>query len=192
MTYHGVTGLNQGQDVPVSPSQSLGHPGDAVPVFPIRSFADTISQNQTLAPIFKALATSRHISVAPELGDALLNAFHCYEVFEITDQASFLRDMVLGGPCYSELLLMVLYASASRMIDGLTEEQKLSQGDLFIKLAKAYLYKEMEGPSKITTIQALLLLSSRECALGEISQGWNHAGLAFRIIQDVSAARDIG
>ena len=107
-------------------------------------------------------------------------------MFEIIDQTTFLRDMVLGGPCYSELLLMVLYASASRMIDGLTEEQKLAQGDLFIKLAKAYLGKEMEGPSRITTVQALLLISSRECALGETSQGWNHAGLAFRMIQDVS------
>ena len=121
----------------------------------------------------------------------MLSAFHCYEVFEITEQASFLRDMVLGGPCYSELLLMVLYASASRMIDGLTEEQKLAQGDLFVKLAKAYLWKEMDGPTKITTIQSLLLLSSRECALGEVSQGWNHAGLAFRMIQDVSVPRQL-
>ncbi|RSH80831.1 hypothetical protein EHS25_007000 [Saitozyma podzolica] len=88
--------------------------------------------------------------------------------------------MVLGGTCFSEFLLMVLYACASRMIDGLTEEQKLAQGDLFVKLAKAYLAKEMEGPTKITTIQGLLLLSGRECALGDISQGWNHAGLATR------------
>ena len=164
------------------------------PVIPVTdapnlpSLADTVSQNEALAPIFQALATSKHISVAPELGDTLLNSYHCWEIFETTDRASFLRDMVLGGPCYSELLLMILYASASRMIDGLTEEQKLAQGDLFVKLAKAYLYKEMEGPTKITTIQALLLLSSRECALDDISQGWNHAGLAFRMIQDVSRA----
>ena len=124
--------------------------------------------------------------MAPELGDALLTAYNCYETFEYTHHASFLRDMVLGGPAFSECLLMVLYACASRMIDGLTEEQKIAQGDLFVKLAKAYLIKEMDGPTKITTIQALLLLSGRECALGEVSQGWNHAGFAFRMIQDVS------
>ena len=185
VTYHGVTGWDQGEDLPIS--SPLVHVHDTTAV-PLPSLADTVSQNEALAPIFQALATSKHISVAPELGDALLNSYHCWEILEITDRASFLRDMVLGGPCYSELLLMILYASASRMIDGLTEEQKLAQGDLFVKLAKAYLYKEMEGPTKITTIQSLLLLSSRECALDDISQGWNHAGLAFRMIQDVSLA----
>ena len=173
--------------MPISPSHTSAN-GAAAPAFPLPSLAESIAQNQALAPIFQALATSKHISVASDVGDALLKAFTCYEVFEIIEQATFLRDMVLGGPCFSELLLMVIYASASRMIDGLTEEQKLAQGDLFVKLAKAYLWKEMEGPSKVTTVQALLLLSSRECALGEPSQGWNHAGLAFRMIQDVCGA----
>ncbi|ORX35287.1 fungal-specific transcription factor domain-domain-containing protein [Kockovaella imperatae] len=188
ITYHGVTALNSGPDVMVSPTLLATQGGG--PAVPIPSLAESVSQNQALAPIFQALAASKHISVAPELGDALLSAFHCYEVFEITEHAAFLRDMVLGGPCYSELLLMVLYASASRMIDGLTEEQKLAQGDLFVKLAKAYLWKEMEGPTRITTIQSLLLLSARECALGEVSQGWNHAGLAFRMIQDLGIHHD--
>ncbi|ORY30824.1 fungal-specific transcription factor domain-domain-containing protein [Naematelia encephala] len=188
VTYYGMTGWNQGPDVPVtSPgsSSTRGNISNAPLAIPLPSLAESISQNQALTPLFQTLATSKHISVAPELGDALLNAYHCYQVLELTDQPSFLRDMVLGGPNYSELLLMIIYASASRMIDGLTEEQKLAQGDLFVKLAKAYLVKELEGPSKISTIQALLLLSSRECALGQISQGWNHAGLAFRMIQDL-------
>jgi hypothetical protein len=77
------------------------------------------------------------------------------------------------------------------MIDGLTEEQKLAQGDLFVKLAKAYLAKEMEGPTKITTIQGLLLLSGRECALGDISQGWNHAGLVSGSPSRLIAAKGI-
>ncbi|GFZ47546.1 hypothetical protein JCM24511_05290 [Saitozyma sp. JCM 24511] len=183
ITYHGITGWDPGQDVPSSEwclatSSQHSHTADfPLPAYPFPSLLESVSQNQALTPIFQALATSKHISVAPELGDALLNAYHCYQVFEITSRAPFLRDMVLGGPCFSEFLLMVLYACASRMIDGLTEEQKLAQGDLFVKLAKAYLAKEMEGPTKITTIQGLLLLSGRECALGDISQGWNHAGL---------------
>ena len=198
-----MTGWDRGPDLPtsaVSPNNfSLQASQLPIPAYPIPSLADSVSQNQALAPLFQALAASKHISVAPELGDALLNAYHCYQVFEITHRASFLRDMVLGGPCFSEFLLMVLYACASRMMDGLTEEQKLAQGDLFVKLAKAYLAKEMEGPTKLTTIQGLLLLSGRECALGDISHGWNSAGLvsvafsfsfsssqAFRMIQDVS------
>jgi hypothetical protein len=199
ITYHGITGWDPGQDVPssdwclaTSSSSQHSHTADfPLPAHPFPSLSESLSQNQALAPIFQELATSKHISVAPELGDALLNAYHCYQVFEITSRASFLRDMVLGGTCFSEFLLMVLYACASRMIDGLTEEQKLAQGDLFVKLAKAYLAKEMEGPTKITTIQGLLLLSGRECALGDISQGWNHAGLVSGSPSRLIAAKGI-
>lgn len=129
------------------------------------------------APMFQALASSRHISVAPALGDALLETFFCYQVFNIIQRSTFLRDMALGGPMFSEFLLMSIYASATRMIDGLDVEQRKTQGALFERLAKEHLAKEMDGPTKITTIEGLLLLSGRECSLGNISQGWNHAGL---------------
>lgn len=185
ITYHGVTGWDAGQDVHAPQSESVPNSDFASPPFPIQHAAEMSAHNQALAPIFQALSASKHISVAPELGDALLNAFYSYQVFNVTQRASFLRDMVLGGPNFSEFLLMILYACASRMIDGLTEEQKIAQGDMFVKLSKAYLINELEGPSRITTVQGLLLLSARECAFGETSQGWNHAGLAFRMIQDV-------
>ena len=180
-----MTGWNQGQEVPNTRS-STNFLYPHAPTTPTASSTHSLINAgidltaPDLAPIYQALATSKHISVAPNLGDALLSAYFCYQVLEITHQASFLRDMAFGGPCFSEFLLMVLYASASRMIDGLTEEQKLAQGDLFVRLAKTYLTTEMEGPSKITTIQGLLLLSMRECALGDVSQGWNHAGLVRR------------
>lgn len=61
------------------------------------------------------------------------------------------------------------------MTDGLDIEDRNTQGALFERLAKEYLAKEMEGPTKITTIKGLLLLSGRDCALGNIGQGWNHA-----------------
>ncbi len=130
-----------------------------------------------MAPIFQALAASKHISVAPKLGDALLEAYFCYQVFNIIQRSTFLRDMALGGPMFSEFLLMCMYASATRMIDGLSTDERRTQGDLFERLAKEYLAQDMEGPTKITTIQGLLLLSGRKCALGDVSQGWNHAGL---------------
>lgn len=130
-----------------------------------------------LAPIFQALAASNHVSVAPKLGDALLDAYFCYQVFNIIQRSTFIRDMALGGPLFSEFLLMSMYASATRMIDGLDANERRAQGELFDRLAREHLSKELEGPSKITTIQGLLLLSGRECALGSTSQGWNHAGL---------------
>jgi hypothetical protein len=63
--------------------------------------------------------------------------------------------MALGGPYFSEFLLMTLYASGTRMIDGLGESDRRAQGDLFAKLARDLLVKEMEEPSKITTIRKL-------------------------------------
>lgn len=88
-----------------------------------------------------------------------------------------MRDMALGGPMFSEFLLMTMYTSATSKIDSLEPEERINQERLFSQLAKEYLTKEMEGPTKITTIQGLLLLSGRECATGNVSQGWNHAGL---------------
>jgi hypothetical protein len=114
--------------------------------------------NSSFAPIFQGLAISKHIFVAPELGDALLNAYFCYQVFNIIQRSTFLRDMALGGPLFSKFLLMAMYASATRMIDGMDDEQRRTQGELFIRLAKQYLAEEMEGPAKLTTIQGLLLL----------------------------------
>ena len=182
VTYHGLTGWDRGEDVAATPSaHQLRHQSSHNPstsqTLPMASQIDSANHDLALAPIFQALASAKHISVAPELGDALLNAYFCYQLFEITHRSSFLRDMAFGGPCFSEFLLMVIYACASRMIDGLTEVQKLAQGDLFVSLAKAYLSKDLECPTKTTTIQGLLLLSARECALGDVSQGWNHAGL---------------
>lgn len=163
--YHGLTSWSQGPNIP---STSLP-PQTASPSYEITDPAFT--------PILQALATSKHISVAPRLGDTLLEAYFCYQVFNIIQKSVFMRDMALSGPYFSEFLLMSIYASATRMIDGLDMDDKIAQGDLFERLAQEYLAKEMQGPTKITTIQGLLLLSGRECALGNVSQGWNHAGL---------------
>ena len=63
------------------------------------------------------------------------------------------------------------------MIDGLDEQERHVQGDLFARLARELLAGELGGPSKIPTIQGLLCLAGRECAVGHASQGWNFTGL---------------
>jgi hypothetical protein len=172
--YHGLTSWSHGPNVASEiPTLMVSNP----------SYGMT---NPAFAPIFQALATSKHISVAPKLGDALLDAYFCYQVFNIIQRSAFLRDMALGGPMFSEFLLMCMYASSTRMIDGMDLEERRTQGELFERLAKEYLGKEMDGPPKITTIQGLLLLSGRACALGSVSQGWNHAGLVCVILLPMS------
>jgi hypothetical protein len=162
--YHGLTGWIQ-DDAHVDSEEDIA---------PVASPGLT---NPAFAPFFSALATHKHISVAPELGDALVNCYFSYQVFEIIQQSLFVRDMVLGGPYYSELLLMAIYAAATRKIDGLGIEERKVQRELFEKLAKEYLAKEMDGMSKIPTIQGLMLLSSNALAEGDLSHGWNYAGM---------------
>lgn len=43
----------------------------------------------------------------------------------------------------------------------------------------------MDQGSNIPTTQALLILSSRECAVGRIAQGWLFSGMAFRMMRDL-------
>jgi hypothetical protein len=168
IVYHGVTSLSQGADQPDDDPMSTAPPpsGDG-------------RVDPSFVPFFQALAASKHITVAPEIGDALLDCYFCYSapVFNWVTKTVFLRDMALSGPFFSEFLLMTIYASGTRMIDGLGEHERQAQGDLFIRLAREMLSKELEGPSKITTVQGLLLMSGRECAVGNTSQGWAFAGL---------------
>jgi hypothetical protein len=144
------------------------------------------TSNPVFVPIFEALASSKHVSVAPELGKALLDLYFCYQVLHVVDRSTFLQDMALGGPFFSEFLLMTLYAAGTRMMDGLDSRERLSQGDMFAQRSRDLLAKELEGPSRITTVQGLLVLSGRECALGHASRGWIHAGMVsarFSLLQ---------
>jgi hypothetical protein len=166
VVYHGLTGWSQGPQY-VSPSAPSTLPALSAP-----GLADP-----TFAPFFQALASHKHISVAPDLGDALLECFFSYQIFETIHQPIFLRDMALNGPYFSSFLLMAIYAAATRKIDGLSMHDRSAQGELFMKLAKQYLAKDLERRPTIPLIQGLLLLSSTQLAEGNISGGWLHAGM---------------
>ena len=135
-----------------------------------------------LLPLYQAFASSRHVTVDPHIGDALIECYfsHSAPIFNFVTKSLFLRDMALSGPFFSDFLLMALYASGTRMIDGLDEKERQAQGDLFARLARELLATELGGPSKITTIQGLLCLAGRECAVGHPSQGWNLTGIVSK------------
>lgn len=92
---HGLTSWSQG------PNAADEIPTPHVSVLPAIGMTEP-----EFAAIFQGLASSRHISVAPALGDALLETFFCYQVFNIIQRSIFLRDMALGGQLFSEFLLM--------------------------------------------------------------------------------------
>ena len=165
VVYHGLTSLDQVDDM-----------ADLDAIAPVAP--DSLGLTEpAFATLFQHLAMSKHISVAPELGQALIDSFFCHQTLAIVDRSVFLRDMALEGPFFSEFLLMCIYTSANRMIDCLDSQERQSQDDLFSTLARNLLTKQLEGPSRITTAQGLLLLSIRDSNLGHISQSWNYAGL---------------
>ena len=49
---------------------------------------------------------------------------------------------------------------------------------------------EMDQPSSMPTIQGLLLLGQRDCAHGNLSQGWMYTGMAFRAMRGMGIHLD--
>ncbi|OCF77486.1 hypothetical protein I204_01474 [Kwoniella mangroviensis CBS 8886] len=66
----------------------------------------------------------------------------------------------------------------------------LALGADFMNRAKLLLAAEMDKPSNVPTIQGLLLLGQRECACGNLSQGWMYTGMAFRAMRDLGIHLD--
>ena len=87
--------------------------------------------------------------------------------------------MALGGPYFSQFLLNVIYAHASRHVpehDPIYAQ--VGQGERFLARAKGLLVDELgaDRPS-IPTIQGLLILGGRQCAIGKSSEGWLYTGM---------------
>ncbi|KAF5003990.1 hypothetical protein FDECE_9490 [Fusarium decemcellulare] len=91
---------------------------------------------------------------------------------------AFVRDMTTGGRYYSEFLLLVLCAHASKYQDS-------HHAELLFSRVRLLLGDAIQKPSSIPTIQALLQLSARELAQGSISQAWLYSGMAFRMSSDL-------
>ncbi|KAH7120507.1 putative CHA4 activatory protein [Dactylonectria macrodidyma] len=99
----------------------------------------------------------------------------------------FFRDMALGGPYFSAFLLNVIYAHAGRHVKP--DDARFvgfDRGEYFLSKAKLLLLDELsrERPS-IPTIQGLLILGGRQCAVGKSSEGRLYTGMAIRMIKDL-------
>ncbi|KAL2815054.1 fungal-specific transcription factor domain-containing protein [Aspergillus cavernicola] len=98
---------------------------------------------------------------------------------------AFMRDMTTGGPYYTPFLLTVLCAHAARF-----HERPI--GEMLICRARLLLGSEIQKPSTIPTVQALLQLSAREMAYGSTSQAWLYSGMAFRMVSDLGLHHNSG
>ncbi|KAJ5108442.1 hypothetical protein N7456_005117 [Penicillium angulare] len=99
----------------------------------------------------------------------------------------FYRDLALGGPYCSPFLVNVILAHACRHLkDDDPRYTSLERGKHFMEKAKQELLIELEQEKpKIPTIQGLLILGGRQCAIGKNSEGWLYTGMANRMVTDL-------
>jgi len=134
--------------------------------------------------------------VDPELGMHLLSLHwnRQHHSFLITYRPALMRDMACGGPYFSKLLLNAIYFGVSKFSSRPEVRRDPADvrtaGWLFRQRFKKLLGEELDK-SKITTIQALLVMTSSLFALGdERSAAWLYAGMAFRMIVDLGLHLD--
>jgi hypothetical protein len=100
-----------------------------------------------------------------------------------------MRDMASNGPYFSKLLLNAIYFGASKFSNRLEvrrdPDDARTAGWTFRMRVKELLGSALDR-SEITTIQALLVMTSSLFALGDERSGaWLYAGTAFRMIIDL-------
>lgn len=129
--------------------------------------------------------------VDPDLGLHLLSLHWNRQHFSFltTYRPAFMRDMASGGPYFSKLLLNAIYFGASKFSPRLEVRRDADDvrtaGWVYRRRVKELLGDALDR-SEITTIQALLVMSSSLFALGdERSTAWLYAGIAFRMITDL-------
>ena len=91
------------------------------------------------------------------------------------------------------VLLFALYSVAARYSDtGSMRKEGVywKAGDGYATKAKELIHEDF-GSSRLTTVQALLLLSYREVGCGAMAQSWIYLGMATRMAQDLGLFRDV-
>lgn len=149
-----------------------------------------------------------NVTSDPELVVHLLNMYFTwhYTYFTCLPKSLFYRDFLLGKPpadtrrkteyC-TPLLVNAILALGCHFTSnpGAREnpEDSATAGDHFFKEAKRLIMEndEHERP-KITTVQALALMSVREAGCGREAKGWVYSGMSFRMACDLGLNLDSG
>ncbi|KAH8912492.1 hypothetical protein BR93DRAFT_81002 [Coniochaeta sp. PMI_546] len=147
------------------------------------------------------------VSKDPQVIIHLINLYFDwhYPYFTTLSKSLFYRDFLRGKPASqprttsycSSLLVNAMLAlgchftsvAAAYAIPG----DSRTKGDHFFAEAKRLIVEndEYEKP-KLTTVQALALMSVREAGCGREAKGWVYSGMSFRMAQDIGLNLDIG
>lgn len=128
-----------------------------------------------------------------------------YPYFTTLSKDLFYRDFFKGKPrgqprttVYCSSLLVNAMLSLGCHFTSLPGAFAISgdsrtKGDHFFAEAKRLIVEndEYEKP-KLTTVQALALMSVREAGCGREAKGWVYSGMSFRMAQDIGLNLDIG
>ena len=128
-----------------------------------------------------------------------------YPYFTTLSKSLFYRDCLLGKPpgtpkrtvyCSSLLVnaMLALGCHFTSSPAGCADpNDQTTKGDHFFAEAKRLIVEndEYEKP-KLTTIQALCLMSVREAGCGREAKGWVYSGMSFRMAQDMGLNLDSG
>lgn len=146
------------------------------------------------------------VTKEPELVMHLMNMYFTwhYPYFTTLSKSLFWRDFLQGKPTTqprstvycSSLLVNAMLAlgchftsvAGAFAIPG----DARSKGDHFFAEAKRLIVEndEYEKP-RLTTVQALALMSVREAGCGREAKGWVYSGMSFRMAQDIGLNLDI-
>ncbi|PVH68147.1 hypothetical protein DL98DRAFT_507068 [Cadophora sp. DSE1049] len=135
-------------------------------------------------------------SVDPDLGMELLSIYwnrqHCSG--PLVYRTTFMRDMACAGPNFSKLLLNAIYfyscKYSSRQEVRQDPNDSLTAGWAYRQRAADLLSRSFDK-SEITTIQALLIMSSAIFTwCDEKSTSWLYSGLAINMIYDLGIHAD--
>ena len=143
----------------------------------------------------------------PEVIVHLMNMYFTwhYPYFTTLSKRLFYREFLLGKPhrtpkrtvyCSSLLVnaMLALGCHFTNSPAGCADPNNAStKGDAFFAEAKKLIVEndEYEKP-RLTTIQALCLMSVREAGCGREAKGWVYSGMSFRMAQDMGLNLDSG
>ncbi|KAI8145589.1 fungal-specific transcription factor domain-containing protein [Fennellomyces sp. T-0311] len=130
-----------------------------------------------------------------DLSRHLINLYfeHFYPVLPLFYKKRLTSSLNSPLEPISPLLLNAIYAVASRVSSDIRVRSDPNSadtaGDIFFERAKRLLDDYYDVP-RISTVQALLLLSTHQHGTMKYVRGWLYSGMAFRMAQDLGLHRN--
>lgn len=169
----------------------------------VDSGPDALQQQQQEEPLTSWTTVTRD----PEVIVHLINMYFTwhYPYFTTLSKGLFYQEFLLGKPpgtpkrtvyC-SALLVNAMLALGCHFTNSpaacTDPNDPTTKGNAFFQECKRLIVEndEYEKP-KLTTVQALALMSVREAGCGREAKGWVYSGMSFRMAQDMGLNLDSG